>query len=154
MPDGLLEDLVRKGLLQPKRRDARRVRLWLDRSLMDLEVVAMLTDVDSQRAMAVAYEAGYRACAGILDLEGYRVTSQPGHHRAAIDAATVVLGQEHRALLRRLDRARRFRNDTLYGDVPTVAAKELSQLVKDVRWLLAELERRLTDAESAEVPRD
>jgi hypothetical protein len=107
----------------------------------------MLSEVDGQRAMAVAYEAGYRACAGLLDLDGYRVTSQPGHHRAAIDAATVVLGAEHRALLRRLDRARRFRNDTLYGDVPPVASKELSQLVTDVKWLLGELEWRLRDAD-------
>jgi hypothetical protein len=154
MSDGLLEDLVRRGLLQPKRRDPRRVRRWLERSLKDLDVVAMLADVDRQRAMAVAYEAGYRACAGILDLGGNRVTSQPGHHRAAIDAATVILGQEHRALLRRLDRARRFRNETLYGDVPTVAEREFDQLVKDVTWLLAELERRLSDAGPAEVPRD
>ena len=124
------------------------------RSLKDLDVVAMLADVDRQRAMGVAYEAGYRACAGILDLEGHRITSQPGHHRAAIDAATVILGRERRALLRRLDRARRFRNETLYGDVPTAPAREFDQLVKDVTWLLSELERRLSSAEPAEVPRD
>lgn len=152
MPDSVLDDLVRSGLLQPKRRDPPRVRRWLERSLKDLDVAAMLADVDKQRAMAVAYEAGYRACAGILDLEGYRVTSQPGHHRAAIDAATVVLGQDHRALLRRLDRARRFRNETLYGDVPTVPAREFDQLVTDVTRLLADLKRRLGDAEPTETP--
>lgn len=30
----------------------------------------------TDRAMAVAYEAGYRACAGLLVLAGYRVTSE------------------------------------------------------------------------------
>ncbi len=92
--------------------------------------------------MAVAYEAGYRACAGVLDLAGYRVTSQPGHHRATIDAATLILGGERRALLRRLDRARRFRNDALYGDVASAGAKEFEQLVRDVAWLLDELDER------------
>lgn len=145
---GVLEDLVRAGLLQTKPRDPRRVRRWLERSLKDLDVVALLADVDRQRAMAVAYEAGYRACAGILDLEGHRVTSQPGHHRAAIDAATVILGQSQRALLRRLDRARRYRNDTLYGDAPPATTREVDQLVKDVALLLAELERRLRDTEA------
>jgi hypothetical protein len=81
---GVLEDLVRAGLLQTKLPDPRRVRAWLQRSRQDLDVVALLADVDRQRAMAVAYEAGFRACAGIIDLGGHRVTSQPGHHRAAI----------------------------------------------------------------------
>lgn len=151
MPDGVFDDLVRRGMLQAKPRDPRRVRRWLERSRKDLAVVAVLAGVDRERAIAVAYEAGYRACAGMLDLEGHRVTSQPGHHRAAIDGATVVLGQQHRALLRRLDRARRFRNETLYGDAPAPAARELDLLVKDVNWLLVELERRLTQIEAAEV---
>lgn len=93
--------------------------------------------------MAVAYEAGFRACASMLDLSGYRVTSQLGHHRTAIDGTLALLGQEHRARLRRLDRARRFRNDALYGDVATAGAGEFAQLLKDVAWLLDALEERL-----------
>jgi hypothetical protein len=143
MADRTLDDLVAKGLLQRKLADRRRVARWLARSRKDLDLAAdLLAGIDRDRAMAVAYEAGYRACAGMLDLTGYRITSQPGHHRAAIDAATVVLGSERRALLRRLDRARRFRNQTLYGDVTTAGAKEFEQLLKDVAWLLEELARR------------
>ncbi len=103
----------------------------------------MLGDIDRDRAMAVAYEAGYRACAGLLDLAGYRVTSQPGHHRAAIGGATVLLGDGERARLRRLDRARRFRNEALYGDGATAGRAEFEQLLKDVRWLLDRLADRL-----------
>lgn len=89
MPGRSLNDLVAAGLLQAKPPDGRRVSRWLARSRKDLDLAAnLLADVDRDRAMAVAYEAGYRACAGILDLAGYRVTSQPGHHRAAIDGAT------------------------------------------------------------------
>lgn len=133
------------GLLQPKPADRRRVGRWLARSRKDLDLAAdILATVDRDRAMAVAYEAGYRACAGLLDLVGYRVTSQPGHHRAAIDGATLVLGVKHRPLLRRLDRARRFRNEALYGDVPTAAAAEFAQLVEDVAWLLDNLAQRLS----------
>jgi hypothetical protein len=140
-----LNDLVASGLLQPKPADGRRVTRWLTRSRKDLDLAAnLLADVDRDRAMAVAYEAGYRACAGLLDLAGYRVTSQPGHHRAAIDGATLILGAERRALLRRLDRARRFRNEALYGDVATAGAAEFAQLLKDVGWLLEELSRRMS----------
>jgi hypothetical protein len=139
-----LEQLTALGVLQMMRADRRRVGRWLDRSRKDLEVAAdLLAAVDRDRAMAVAYEAGYRACAGILDLAGYRITSQPGHHRAAIDAATIVLGPDSRALLRRLDRARRFRNEALYGDVGTAGRREFEQLLKDVAWLLDELKERV-----------
>lgn len=138
-----IDDLVAAGLLQTKPPDRRRVSRWQARSRKDLDLAAnLLADVDRDRAMAVAYEAGYRACAGVLDLAGYRVTSQPGHHRAAIDAATLILGDERRALLRRLDRARRFRSDALYGDVAPAGAKEFGQLVRDVAWLLHELDER------------
>lgn len=145
MSERRLEHLVALGLLQTKRADRRRVLRWLDRSRKDLDLAEnLLATVDRDRAMAVAYEAGYRVCAGILDLAGFRITSQPGHHRAAIDAATIILGDEHRALLRRLDRARRFRNEALYGDVATAGVREFQQLLKDVEWLLGELERQLT----------
>ena len=145
MPPTTLEELVRRSLLQRKPPDPRRVRGWLARSRKDLETAGeVLAQVDPPRAMAVAYEAGYRACAGILDLAGYRVTSQPGHHRAAIDGATVILGDNRRALLRRLDRARRFRNEALYGDVEPVSEREFAQLLKDVDSLLDELELQLS----------
>jgi len=144
MGDQSLVELVAVGLLQPKPPDVQRVRGWLTRSRKDLDLAEnVLAEIDRDRAMAVAYEAGYRACAGLLDLAGYRVTSQPGHQRAAIDGTAALLGEEQRARLRRLDRARRFRNEALYGDAATAGAGEFAQLLKDVAWLLDQLERAL-----------
>jgi hypothetical protein len=145
----MLEDLVALGLLEPKPPDPARVGRWLERSRSDLALSRdVLAQLDRDRAMAVAYEAGYRACAGMLALAGYRVTSQPGHHRAAIDGAGAVLGPSARPLLRRLDAARRFRNETLYGDAPPAPEGELRQLVEDVGSLLD----GLVDALSAPYP--
>lgn len=142
-----LDTLVEAGLLQPKPPDVRRVAGWLARSRKDLEIARdVLARIDRDRAMAVAYEAGYRCCAGLLDLAGYRVTSQPGHHRAAIDATTKLLGDSERARLRRLDRARRFRNDALYGEVATAGTGEFAQLLRDVDWLLTRLATELERA--------
>lgn len=138
-----LEELVALGLLEPKPPDPGRVGRWLERSRSDLGLARdVLTGIHRDRAMAVAYEAGYRACAGLLLLAAYRVTSQPGHHRAAIEGAGALLGPTARPLLRRLDAARRFRNETLYGDTPPVPAGELRQLLADVGALLD----RLADA--------
>ncbi len=63
MPGPSLNDLEAAGLLQSKQADMRRVRRWLVRSQKDLELAEkVLADIDRERAMAVAYEAGYRAC--------------------------------------------------------------------------------------------
>jgi hypothetical protein len=149
MPASTLAELVRAGLLQRKPPDTGRVAGWLDRSRKDLALAKdVLAGVDLDRAMAVAYEAGSRF-AGLLDLAGYRVTSQPGHHRAAIDPTTKLLGDAERARLRRLDRARRFRNDALYGDIATAGVGEFAQLLRDVAWLL---ERLATEHERAATP--
>ncbi len=89
-----LEELVALGLLESKPADPGRVGRWLERSRTDHALAAdVLARLDRDRAMAVAYEAGYRACAGLLMLAGYRVTSQPSHHRAAIEGAGALLGR-------------------------------------------------------------
>lgn len=143
-----LDQLVTARLLERKLPDAARVGRWLARSQRDLDLATtVIGPLDQDRAMAIAYEAGYRACAGLLDLAGYRVTTQPGHHRAAIDAATMILGDEHRSRLRRLDRARRFRNDALYGNVAPVGKSEFEQLARDVHWLLDRLGAELPQSE-------
>ncbi len=74
---------------------------------------------------------------------GLRVTSQPGHHRAALEGAAAVRGPASRPLVRRIDDARRFRNDSLYGDVQPAAEDELRQVLKDARLVLQELAGRL-----------
>jgi len=84
-----------------------------------------------------------RACRGIVDLAGYRVLDRPGHHRTAIEAAAAILGAAWLVRLRRLDEARRFRNETLYGDVPPASPAQLARLAEDVASLLNELKGRL-----------
>lgn len=128
------------GYWRPSRRIRAALRVGSNAPETDLALASdVLARLDRDRAMAVAYEAGYRACAGLLDLSGYRVTSQPGHHRAAIEGAGAVLDASVRPLLRRLDAARRFRNETLYGDTPPAPEGELRQLLSDVDDLLERL---------------
>jgi hypothetical protein len=43
-----------------------------------------------------------------------------------------VLGEEVRPLLRRIDGARQFRNEILYGDAPPASESQLAQLIGDV----------------------
>jgi len=135
-----LDELVALGQLERKPPDPQRVRRWLDRSRADVALAGdVVGRVDRDRAMAIAYEAGFRACVGVLLLAGYRLASQPGHHRAAIEGAAAVLGEEVRPLLRRIDGARQFRNEILYGDAPPASESQLAHLIGDVGDLLERL---------------
>lgn len=139
-----LTRFVAGDVLATKPAEPERVRRWLARSRKDLRTAMdVLRPVDKERAMAVVYEAGLRACRGLVDLEGYRVLDRPGHHRTAIDAAAEILGGDWALRLRRLDSARRFRHETLYGDVPTASDAQLKRTAEDVAALVDELERRL-----------
>jgi hypothetical protein len=141
-----LDELVALGLLERKPADPGRVRRWLERSRSDLALAGdVVRRVDRDRAMAIAYEAGFRACVGILLLAGYRLTSQPGHHRAAIEGAAAVLGRDVRPLLRRVDGARQFRNEILYGDTAPASESQLAMLIGDVGDLLGRLAHTLDE---------
>src|SRR5207237_3209592 len=47
-----------------------------------------------ERVMTLVYEAGLRACIAILAKAGYRLRSGEGHHRAALEAAVAVVGDQ------------------------------------------------------------
>ena len=125
------------------RSDKQLVQRWLVASREDLLVARKIGVRHALRAMAIAYEAGLRTCLGLLNLDGQRVRDQPGHHRAAIEGAGAVLGEAFWPLLRRLDAARRLRNESLYGSPPSIPTRVREQLIGDVERLLSELERRL-----------
>lgn len=95
--------------------------------------------------MGIAYEAAFRACTGLVAAEGYRLKSVPGHHRGGIEAAAAVLPPDAITVLRRIDSARRFRNQSLYDAARPVSAAELDQLLIDAQNLVDRLARLLTD---------
>lgn len=140
---GELTDLERQGLVAGKRSDPRVVAMWIQRSREDIALSRSIAADHPARSVTIAYEAGLRACAGILDLAGFRVRSQQGHHGVTIDAARRVLGQEFAPVLKRLDLARRYRNEDLYGEAPPPSAAQRDESINDAEALVAELERRL-----------
>lgn len=138
-----LDDLERKGLIASKPSDPRAVSTWAARSRDDIEASKSIAADHPIRAITIAYEASLRACAGILDLAGRRVRSQQGHHWATIAAARAVLGKPYDAIIERLDSARRYRNDDLYGQAAPPSAAQLDDAIADAETLVTELERRL-----------
>lgn len=138
------DQLEAEGLLERREVDTDRVRRWVQRARRDLKVSReVLATVDPERAMTVAYEAGFHACAGFLGLAGYRVRSQPGHHRAAIEGASHLLPEGDVPALDVLDDARRFRNASLYDEPGPLGDDDLAELTTEVERIVSALEARL-----------
>src|SRR5690348_5498269 len=67
-------------------------------------------------ACSLAWEATLEALLGWLDLFGYRITSDRGHHSIALRAVSALLDtRDVSILLRRLDGLRRLRDNALYN---------------------------------------
>lgn len=143
-----LADLERQGLVARKRSDPGAVTTWIRRSRDDIALSRSIAAEHPARSLTIAYEAGLRACAGILDLAGYRIRSQQGHHGTTIVAVGAVLGDAFAPVLKRLDLARRYRNDDLYGEAAPPSAGQRDEAIADAETLVAELERRLAGARS------
>lgn len=129
-----------------KRSDLRTVATWIERSRDDVALSRSIAASFPARSLTIAYEAAVRACAGIIDLTGYRVRTQQGHHWATLAAAHAVLGDDYASLLKRVDQARRYRNDDLYGNAAPPSAAQRDDAIADAEALVAELERRLAAA--------
>lgn len=139
-----LDQLEAEGLLERRDPDVERIRRWADRARRDLALSRdTLAKLDPERAATVAYEAGFRACAGILGLAGYRIRSQPGHHRAALEAASHLVPPDRIASLDQLDDARRFRNASLYDEPAPMGDADLGELLEEVEQIIATLEAKL-----------
>jgi hypothetical protein len=139
-----LAKLEAAELVEAKPVDQRRLATFLTRAEKDLKLARdVVGPIDAERGMAIAYEAAFRACLGLIIRAGYRVRSGPGHHLATIEGAAAALGPSAGSLFRRIDAARRFRNQTLY-DVPRPAgADELKQLIKDADEIIGLLRQRV-----------
>lgn len=141
-----LEQLKADGLLERRDVAVDRVRRWSERAHRDLRLARdVLAKEDAERAATVAYEAGFRACAGILGLSGYRLRSQPGHHRAALEGATHFLPLDVVPSLDQLDNARRFRNASLYEEAAPMGEADLNELLSETERLLSALDARLSE---------
>ena len=132
-----LERLASEGAIERREVGSQQIQHWLERSERDLALAAHAASIDdSERAATLVYEAGLRACIALLALSGYRLRSGEGHHRAALEAATALGGPEVEPAISRLDDARRYRNNSLYGTARPVGDLELLRLRESAEHLI------------------
>lgn len=101
---------------------------------VEIEAVSLDTRVEA------AYDAVFDCCLAVLNAVGYRISSAPGHHEQALEAACALVGIGE-GLHDRLDALREVRNQKYTGArrsardlaVARDAMNQFSELV--VTWL-------------------
>lgn len=82
-----------------------------------LKTARLVASTDPNSALLLAWDGiAFQALAAGLAIAGYRVTSQPGHHRVAVEAGRRLLGED--ALLSRIRRLMRMRGRGMYEGEP------------------------------------
>jgi hypothetical protein len=77
----------------------------------------------------LSYDSARIWCEIVIRAEGGRVGAGAGHHEKTIKLAAEILGPEARAILLRLDRARKARNEVLYeGQMELVSPDDVEAL--------------------------
>jgi hypothetical protein len=91
--------------------------------------------VDNESAFILLYAAVHKALSAVLLSLGLRVDSGERAHVVLIVEAKKHVGNEHAALLSRLDRARRKRNSVAY-ETEQIADDELATMKTDTKTTL------------------
>jgi hypothetical protein len=134
---GAAEDLramVDRHELELVDHDLAKAEVLLNAAGRALETARSIAAKDPDSAMTVAWDrVAFQALAAMLAIAGYRVTSQQGHHRVAVDAGRLLLPDEK--LLSRIGTLRRTRDRGMYESEPATKA-EVDQAIRDCQELV------------------
>jgi len=108
-----LRAFVERSELEKVEASVDKAQAMLKDAERSLKAARSIVSVDPKSALLLAWDGiAFQALAAALLLAGYRVTTQPGHHRVAVEAGRTLLGQE--ALLSRIGALRRLRARGMY----------------------------------------
>lgn len=111
----ILDDLRNRGLIEAVSTDRSRADQWLNDAERHLEAARLVGELDPSGAYVLAYDAARRAVAAALLMDGFRVLSRPGAHRALAQYSDWLATETGERALTRFDRMRRNRNQSEYG---------------------------------------
>lgn len=111
----ILDDLRNRGLIETVSTDRARADQWLDDANRHVEAARHIAEFDPSGAYVLAYDAARKALAAALLMDGHRVLSRPGAHRAIAEYSDWLATETGEQALTRFDRMRRNRNQSEYG---------------------------------------
>jgi hypothetical protein len=112
-----LKGMVDRHELEGIGRDIERADAILAGAERSLTTARAIVNSDPDNALLLAWNAiAFQALTATLLLAGYRVTSQVGHHRVAVNAGRLLLNED--ALLSRVRGLMRARSRGMYENEP------------------------------------
>lgn len=136
-----LDELVQARRMEKTEPDREQAEgRWRNAAHANARAIAILEEERSQANARIAclltWDAALDVSHGWLALFGYRVTSERGHHVAAIQALKALFAgrREMLGLMRQVDGLRRLRDSTLYNNEP-VDPEDIQPYLRHVEGL-------------------
>lgn len=130
-----LNGMVERHELEVIDRDLDKVETILRSANRSLTTARSIANSDPDNALLLAWDAvAFQALAATLAMAGYRVTSQVGHHRVAVNAGRLLLNDD--ALLSRIRGLMKARGRGMYENEPA-EEEEVKEALDDCERLMA-----------------
>lgn len=138
----ILDDLRNRGLIESVDTDRATAAQWLDEAERHLEAARLIAELDPAGSYVLAYDAARKSVTAALLMDGHRVLSRPGAHRAALaQYAESLASQTGDQALTRLDRLRRNRNRSEY-ESRTFGKAEVAEAIDTAQTIRAACAKR------------
>jgi len=124
-----IEELIDKKLAKKEEIGFDQVIKHIERAHKDLIVAKANLEIDEETAYNSAYLAMLRTARALMFSQGYRPIDG-SQHKTVIDFAGIVLGEEFKKLVNRLDGMRKTRNEFTYNPGVPISPTEAKESIK------------------------
>jgi SAV_6107-like HEPN len=108
------------------KRELDEIRAVIQRDLRDAQIAGLSAD----RRFATAYNAALQTASMAIACAGYRVTAKAGHHKVAIDAIALTVGNRGKRYVDYFETCRRKRNVIDYTRAHVATDSEADEILK------------------------
>lgn len=135
------------GILEERAFETTEIMGLVIRAERDLMTARLLEDKDEEWSFAAAYLAMARSARALIMSEGFRPKGARSRdtHKAVVTATGVLLGDQYKSLINKLDRMRRKYQNFMEESGRIISRYEAGQAIKDADEFLAIVNGRVRE---------
>ena len=130
--ENTLLELVKDGKLKKQETDRAYLQGLLKSAANNFQAAEANISRFNETAFKASYDGILQISRVILFVNGYR-PHDGGQHKTTLSVAAAFIGDERGALVRKLDRYRKRRNDNIYHPVDLISRKEAVAIFKSAK---------------------
>lgn len=141
------EALKELGILEERAFETTEIMGLVIRAERDLMTARLLEDKDEEWSFAAAYLAMARSARALIMSEGFRPKGARSRdtHKTVVTATGVLLGEQYKSLINKLDRMRRKYQNFMEESGRIISRYEAGQAVKDADEFLTIVNGRVRE---------